>query len=156
MDKKNSKIEIKAALEKHIHELYEEMAVICQKYWEGVLKLEKQHPGAKYQNRVRIRCVKKPDSPNIRAEWYFVEWKGKGKDGKPYEKLASISKPLGSPIYTLSKLYAKAHEWEKEIILETETKMAEYRAEVRAMMKSLISLRHATDHEKKRLGGAVK
>jgi hypothetical protein len=149
-----AKLKIKAEIEAHLDELFDEMSVVVAKYWNTVLKLEKEHPGPETRSILRVRCSKKENS--IRADWYYVNWIGKGKDGKPYEKMGNITKPANSFAYTMSKLHKHAREWEKEIVEETELQLAEYREEVRHVVKMLISLRHATDHEKKRLAGSVK
>jgi hypothetical protein len=140
--------EIIAELECRLNDLYVEASYIVGEYWEAVTAMEKTRPGNKDRNKLRIRCLMVGNS--IRTEWFGVSWSGKGRDGKFFDKKVHITKPANSFGYTLTKLYKFAHEWEKEIIDETESLLEEIRHQSHHLTRALISLRHAEALEVKR------
>lgn len=143
-----TKSEIITLLESHIEELHNQVELIVSRYWNAVLLMERDRPGAKNRNKLRLRSVK--DGNSIRAEWVGISWTGKTKDGKLFEKKDHITKPATSFGYTLTKLYKYAHEWEKLVIEETETSLVRIRQEAHHLTRALISLGHAQKIEDKR------
>lgn len=147
-------VEAREILGSRVETLYQEVELIVSSYWDAVLKMEKEKKDAQYRNRLRLRSVKEKNS--IRAEWQGIVWTGKGKDGKLFDKKEHISKPAGSFSYTLSRLYKFAHDWEKELIEETEVKLTGIRKEAHHLTRALISLGHAEAAEVKRKAGDEK
>lgn len=141
-------LDVRMALESRIEDLYHEADDIVSHYWDTVIKMEKRRKGVENKNRLRLRCVKQSNS--IRVEWQGIVWVGKGKDGKLFDKREHITKPARSFTYTLSKLYKFAHEWEKEIVDETESRLSGIRREAHHLTRALISVGHAEAVEEKR------
>lgn len=130
--------EIREALERRMDELHQEIEKIVERYWATVLRMEGERSGVKNRNRLRLRSAK--DGNSVRAEWFAVAWVGKGKNGKYFDKKESISKPAASFGYTISKLHKYAHEWEKEIVEETESRLVGIRQEAYHLTRALLSV----------------
>ena len=141
-------IEIKEKLVSRLDDLHKDVESIVQRYWLKVLKMESEQTGQKKRNKLRVRSVM--DGNSLRAEWYFISWVGKGKDGKYFDKKDSISKPARSFGYTLSKLLKYAHEWEKEIVEETEQQLVGIRQESHHLTRALLSVGFAQQAFSKR------
>ncbi len=140
--------EIKEALERRMEELHHEVESIAERYWAAVLRMEGERPGVQNRNRLRLRSIK--DGNSVRSEWYAVAWVGKGKDGKFFDKKEAITKPARSFGYTISKLHKYAHEWEKEIVEETENRLVGIRQEAYHLTRALLSVGFAMQAESKR------
>lgn len=141
-------IEIKEALERRMEELHQEVEGIVGRYWATVLRMEGEADDVKKRNKLRVRCVK--DGNSVRAEWYVVTWIGTTKEGKLYDKKQPITKPARSFGYTISKLHKYAHEWEKEIVEETENRLVGIRQEAYHLTRALLSVGFAQQAFEKR------
>lgn len=139
-------IEIREALESRMEELHQEVERIVERYWVTVLRKEGRE--LRNRNKLRVRSVKKGNS--VRVDWYAVIWVGLGKNGKFFEKMVSISKPARSFGYTINKLFKYAHEWEKQIVEETEVQLAGIRQEAHHLTRALLSVGFAEQAESKR------
>ena len=140
--------DVKEMLERRIETLYDEQENIITPYWNEVITMEKKRGGGKFRNRLRLRSIK--DDNSVRSEWVGIGWVAKRIDGTFFEKKIHISKPANSFGYTMTKLFKFAHEWEKPIIWETETKLVGLRQELHHLTRALISIRHAENAEVKR------
>ena len=145
---------VRQVLESRLENLYGELDEIVTAYWTEVLEMEKKMGGGKNRNKLRLRGVK--ENNIMRADWVGIEWTGKTKEGKLFDKKVHITKPADSFSYTLSKLYKFAHEWEKELVEKTESKLSGIRQEGHHLTRALLSIGFAEVAEAKRRAKAEK
>lgn len=135
-----------SALEAYQEFLYERAVEEADKFWDVIYD---RNPKLDWDKRSRmfLRCRKVGNS--IQIEWYENRWVG-SKEKKTLRAIRThISKPKSSYTYTASVLTALAQDWEVDMVLATEKRMAEYRREAAAVTRALAAFRPLLDRQDK-------
>lgn len=107
---------------------------VIQDHWDYIKAAEKRN-GGRSPARLAPRCRRVKHY--IQLEWYRVRWLGSSRAGTLCRSTQYVTKPKGSPNYTVTKLIGIAQDWEAPIVKETEETLAEIRAEVSYLIRAL-------------------
>jgi hypothetical protein len=126
------------ALEAYSEHVYEMAVGIADRYWDFIYE---RNPKLEWDQRSRLflRCRKTGNS--VQIEWYETRWVGAKKNGTRKAIRTYISKPKAGFSYSTAKLLALAQEWESDLVLETEARLAECRREAHAITRAIYALR---------------
>lgn len=132
-------------LQAWLDDLFSRANKIVDAHWAMVRAAEAKVTGWENRSALQVRCAR--DGNAFKLEWAQVKWVGSKQRGTRKAARLSIRKS-GEYGYNLNTLLALSKEWEKPLVRDTETRLAEIRREARHVNKALQYIRFARDARK--------
>lgn len=126
-------------LEECLYDLHRQAVGIVADHWDAVMKHER---GAKsWEDKSRLQLASHRKGNHIQLKWIGTRWFGTGSSRKSVK--VSIKRTGRDLSYTQAALKQWARDWELELVMDTESKLAPIRRQAAHYVKAITSSKAA-------------